>query len=364
VVLISDQIKEANKRLKAGCLGVSILQRGQKLYIRSSLFPPKPGSSRTKPHCQEVATKCFASLVGLKEAEGLATLISGQLQTRIFRWDPWIRPADIKRPNTVKDWVSQLKAEVLAKCQEVTWRKDYSYMFAKLPQDEPLNAWMLRKLISDTDPNSKSRKRAVTACNRLARLAGLEDAGFSNLAGNYGIKSTVQRVLPSDREVETWYGKITNDRDRWVYGMLAVYGLRPHEIFHLDLEAFRFDQRRVRVLDNTKTGERWAYSFTPRWVEKFRLVEICEAKSRAKDNSTKGQNIGRWFKRHKIPFKPYHLRHAWAVRCLHFKKVPDVAIAANMMGHSISVHQKNYLYWLESRDFDQAVEDAIGSKSS
>uniref|UniRef100_UPI001CFE5416 hypothetical protein n=1 Tax=Microseira wollei TaxID=467598 RepID=UPI001CFE5416 len=29
--------------------------------------------------------------------------------------------------------------------------------------------------------------------------------------------------------------RITNRAWQWVYGMLAVYGLRPHEIFNLDL---------------------------------------------------------------------------------------------------------------------------------
>jgi integrase len=200
----------------------------------------------------------------------------------------------------------------------------------------------------------------VTACNRIARLAGLEDAAFSNLSGSYGIKSTVERVLPSDNEIEKWYGKITSDRDRWVYGMLAVYGLRPHEIFWLDLNAFRFDQRKVQILEPTKTGERVSYSFKPEWVEKFRLAEIHEAKSRGKDNSTKGQNIARWFHRHHIPFPPYNLRHAWAVRCIHMN-VSDT-ISAKMMGHSVAVHQKTYQHWLQNRDYEQAVAVAIGSK--
>jgi integrase len=357
---ISDKIKECNDRLQAGCLGVSILQRGQKLYIRSSLFPPKPGSDKTEPHRQEVATGCFASVAGLREAEGQARLISGQLQTHTFAWEPWSKvQLASEKPKLVSDWISELKAEVLSVSQNVTWRKDYAYTLAKLPQDEPLTGWMLRKLIQETPMNTKSRKRVVTACNRIARLAKLEDAVFSNLSGNYGIKSTAERVLPSDKEIEKWYGKITKARDRWIYGMLAVYGIRPHEIFWLDLEAFRFDQKKVRVLNPTKTGERWAYSFRPQWVEKFQLAEIQEVISKGRDNSTKGQNVGRWFNRHHVPFQPYDLRHAWAVYCIHLN-VSDT-IAAKMMGHSVAVHQKTYQHWLQSRDYEQAVAVAIGS---
>lgn len=110
-----------------------------------------------------------------------------------------------------------------------------------MPQNEPLTAWVLRKTIADTAPNSRTRKRTVTTCTRLGKFAGLQDCDFVKLGGSYGIKSAKERTLPSDKDIEYWYGKITGERDRWVLGMMASFGVRPHEIFRIDLDAFRLN---------------------------------------------------------------------------------------------------------------------------
>jgi integrase len=351
----TDKIKAINARLKAAYMGVSVLQRNNKIYIRSSLFPPKPGSEKTAAHRQELAIAAYANPAGLKYAEDQAKLIAGQLATKTFTWEPWIKAP--VAPETVADWVEKLKEEVLSRCQEITWKKDYEYTFAKLPQNEPLTVWMLRKLIADTAPNSKSRKRVATACNRLARVAGLEETDFRKLAGNYGIKSTAPRKLPSDEEILQWYGKIGKPRDRWAFGMLAVYGIRPHELFMFNVEEFRNDPTRLEVLSETKTGARVTWAFMPEWVEQFKLLDMPEYGSSGKDNSTRGQNLARWFKAHGVPFHPYDLRHAWAVRCIHLG-LSDT-IAAKMMGHSVAVHQQTYQNWLQGRDFENAVAVAL-----
>lgn len=76
--------------------------------------------------------------------------------------------------------------------------------------------------------------------------------------------------------------------------------------------------------------------------------------------SIRGQSVAQWFKRYGVPFRPYDLRHAWAVRCIHLN-VSDT-IAAKMMGHSVDVHQKTYQHWLQGRDFENAVAIALGNR--
>ena len=46
------------------------------------------------------------------------------------------------------------------------------------------------------------------------------------------------------------------------------------------------------------------------------------------------------FRRFKIPFTPYKLRHAWARRAMMFGFTDDAA--AEFMGHSVKVHVEHY----------------------
>ncbi|MDX1978257.1 MAG: hypothetical protein SFT94_11355, partial [Pseudanabaenaceae cyanobacterium bins.68] len=50
------------------------------------------------------------------------------------------------------------------------------------------------------------------------------------------LASLSPRDIPSDEAIAEWFGKIKNPAWRWAYGMFAIYGLRNHEIFHLELE--------------------------------------------------------------------------------------------------------------------------------
>jgi integrase len=41
---------------------------------------------------------------------------------------------------------------------------------------------------------------------------------------------------------------------------------------------------------------------------------------------------------------------------------PPIAIAAQMMGHSIAIHTQTYHHWIGRRDRQQAVDAAFDSK--
>ena len=41
---------------------------------------------------------------------------------------------------------------------------------------------------------------------------------------------------------------------RWIYGMLATYGLRDHEVFQVDTSRLHEAPHVVEVLDDSKTG--------------------------------------------------------------------------------------------------------------
>ena len=58
-----------------------------------------------------------------------------------------------------------------------------------------------------------------------------------------------------------------------------------------------------------------------------------------------------------MPFKPYDLRHCWAVRALRFG-VP-VSLAAKWMGHSVDIHTKTYQAWISREMEAQVYEQSL-----
>lgn len=349
---IDSKLKEANQRLKAARMGVSLIRRNDKLYLRSSQLPPKPGSDRSGPYRQEIALGCNANVQGLKLAESQAYIIGGQLSSRSFDWLPWLKE---KPAETIGEWIPKLKEEVMKNAGETTWTTDYQPVLNKLPQGDKLTTWLLRKAIAQTQPDTRTRKRTVMVCGRLAKLAGLEDVNFSKLAGKYGISLATKRDLPSDEKILQCYEYLKKSAQRWSYGILATYGLRPHELYHLDLENYSGDI--LRVGKDTKTGTRLVWPVYPEWVEHFNLKQVQPLVSNAKNNIYKGQLISKFFNRHEIPFHPYDLRHSYAIRCILAGIGTDMA--AKLMGHSLQVHVETYQHWLNEEHHQKAYQQYL-----
>jgi integrase len=183
------------------------------------------------------------------------------------------------------------------------------------------------------------------------------------LGGNYGTHLTQSRELPSDELIVATWEKIPNPAWRYVYAVMATYGLRNHEVFFADYSALAQVQTQptVRVLATTKTGEHEVWPFYPEWVEQFNLYEITLPQIQTDLTQTTLQRIGQCvtsqFRRYELPFSPYDLRHAWAVRTIHVG-LPDT-VAARMMGHSVAIHTRTYHQWMTRRDQQQAVDAAL-----
>ena len=195
--------------------------------------------------------------------------------------------------------------------------------------------------------------------------------------GNYGNSQTQLRDLPTDEQIVKVYDSLKNPRWRYVYGMMATYGLRNHEVFFCESPWERMCQRTsadasVRASDHTssaeiivhqttKTGRHEVWPFYPEWVERFDLINGELPKINTDLNTTTLQRVGQQvttqFRRYGIPFSPYDLRHAWAVRTI-LMGLPD-AVAARMMGHSVQVHNRTYHRWMTHRDQQIAVQAAL-----
>jgi integrase len=343
---IEARLREANGRLKASYCGIKIEKINKRLYVRG-LFPPKPNSGQFEDYQQRISI-ASANPEGVKLAEKLAKKISIQLDANTFSWGNWVEIPD--NPVTIGDWIIEFQQFYFQNKGESfttknTWQTEYVQILKHLPINESLNSGMIKQLIIKTLPNTRTRKRYCQSLKVFCDFVGA-DFDFKPYRGNYSSSKRKPRILPEDCLIEEWYLKINNPAWRWVYGMLATYGLRGHEIFFLNLDNLKTGNFYVEVLQG-KTGYRLVYPFHPSWIEKFNLTSPCLPEINCdRSNAAIGNTVTQYFRRAGLPFKPYDLRHAWAVRTL--KQGLDISLAAQQMGHSLKVHTDIYHTWISA----------------
>jgi integrase len=378
---IDEQIAKVNQRLKVGQLGFQIERRGQKLSLRGTL-PPRPGSPRLRPHQQRISLNLPATAAGLKQAEQEAKVIAAQLIQNCFNWQHYLPIAGGGRLHQM-DLAQQIAAFQRHFLEDAdrnvslsstasaktTWDTAYGPYLHKLtevahahPQYSLPEA--IYATVQATRNHSRSRQICCTALNALAEFLQIElPTPLKTYWGNYGPSQTKTRRLPSDQEIVQVYEQIPNPAWRFVYGILATYGLRNHEVFFCDYQALSqaHPEAAIEVLDTTKTGSHLVWPFYPEWVEQFHLQQVNLPPLQTDLSQTTlrriGQQVNCQFRRYQIPFSPYDLRHAWAVRTIHFG-LPDT-VAARMMGHSVAIHTRTYHRWITHRDQQQAVQATL-----
>ncbi|PSB32264.1 integrase [Chlorogloea sp. CCALA 695] len=357
---ILGRVEQANGRLKSSNAGILIELAGNSLRLRGVL-PPKPNSTKKTPYQQRISLNYLgikANPAGIKESEAQARKISALITCREFDWTPYLKATEVSVCHTVNDWVSKFEVDYFAKRSrtpqsETTWKGDYLRVFSKLPQNEPLTVEALTRVIHNTEPDTRTRKRAVIALNAIAKFASLE-VNFKPYSGTYSPSKVQPRNLPNDLTIATWFTKITALDWQWAYGILATYGLRNHELFYIDFTDFPM----LRVTDG-KTGSRLVYPLYPEWAEEWELNIIKIPKCSGKTNSDLGSRVQHAFKRLEIPFAPYNLRHAWAVRSLEYGL--DISLAAKQMGHSVQVHSDQYHHWI-GKDVHKKAFNALANR--
>ncbi|MEA5463281.1 site-specific integrase [Leptothoe sp. PORK10 BA2] len=379
---IDTSLNQVNQRLKAAQLGLQIERRGDRLNLRGTL-PPKPGSPKLRPYQQRLPLKLPATKTGLKQCEQTAKIIAAQLLQNIFDWRDYLGPvAGLRMAGA--DLATQIDAfechffetrlsGVSAASLKTTWEKAYVPYLRKLHATAERHSNLslpeaIYATVQSTQANSRSRQICCTALAALAEFLNLDlPTDLKSFWGNYGNSQTQLRDLPSDDQIVEIYDGIKNPHWQYVYGMMATYGLRNHEVFFCDLANLSDrvpdsnSSAEIIVRETTKTGRHEVWPFYPEWVERFDLAHGELPKVNTDLTSTTLQRVGQQvttqFRRYKIPFSPYDLRHAWAVRTI-LMGLPD-AVAARMMGHSVQVHNRTYHRWMTHRDQQMAVQAAL-----
>ncbi|HYW21543.1 MAG TPA: site-specific integrase [Nodularia sp. (in: cyanobacteria)] len=357
--MITQRIKEANGRLSANNWGIRIELIGHRLCLRG-VFPPKPRSHRKDWYQQRISI-APANSEGVRLAEQQAKAIAIQLAAKTFTWTDYLKPES--QPMTIGDWLFRFEEDYWQRREQnyktlSTWAKDYWDVFKHLPDDQPLTSDILQRTILKTKPDTRTRRRYAISLGALAKFACLENFDPRNFVGRYSAKSRVPRKLPTDKQIAEFHHLIGNSKWRWVYGMLATYGLRNHEVFFVDLEELRAGNNVLTILDG-KTGPRKVWPYHPEWFDEFCLASVKIPQINLdRSNSCIGNTVTQHFRRNAgLPFQVYDLRHAWAVRSLEYGI--EISLAAQQMGHSLSVHSNTYHAWIATRVHQQAFQNAI-----
>jgi integrase len=342
-----------NSRLKAAKIRVALRRKGDALYIRATL-PPKPGSRQLRPGQYDLKTGLTVSRDGLRRAEAEAQHLGSLLALKQFDWSDWLEETPPEeRP--IREWIREFKQHYMGthNLSETTWERHWQTVYDALPQNETLIATALVAIALDTPSNSRKRREYCLKLQKLADFAAIE-IDLKPYQGSYSsTKPQNARTLPTDEMVGEWLAKIENPEWRSFYGIVATFGLRPHEFWFCHF----VDELTLQITEG-KTGERQVQALYPEWVERWGLREIQQPNVTAKVYRDYGDRASTQFRRYDLPFSPYDLRHAWAIRASITFKLPDT-IAARMMGHSVDVHNRTYHRWLSQAKQADVYQSAI-----
>ncbi|MDJ0689208.1 MAG: hypothetical protein QNJ41_11920, partial [Xenococcaceae cyanobacterium MO_188.B32] len=261
---------------------------------------------------------------------------------------------------SVDYWLNKFEEDYFAKRartpkSETTW-KDYSRIFKKLDRAADLNEDSLMKVVLSTPPDSRTRQKACIYLKSLAQFAKI-DFDPSDYKGNYSPESVELRDIPSDAEIQQWRERIPNSHGwQYAFGLMAAYGLRNYEIFHIDFDSIKTAPGHLRIVESkrNKKSERIIWCLYPEWWEQWELGNISQPfpQVTGKTNSDLGDRVLKAFLRYGFS-RPYNLRHAWAIRAINF--IP-LEMAARMMDHSVRVHSQIYQRWLNQEHYQKMYE--------
>lgn len=326
---------------------IRIVARGQKLSLQATL-PNKSGHGKKQ---YRIATGYPHNTQGIKWALAQAQKLEADLILERFNWSEWGGKSTAP-PKTIGEAIALVhenweREKNRTDSQRKNFQIDYLNPYQFLPSNKAISENLLREVIeTETDPCSRARQRMAKAYQKLLVTVG-SDGDLRGLATGY---KPNPRTIPSDSEIIKLFDTIPNPQWQWAYGMIAAYGIRPHEIFRLNCEKLGENPPILYVLGKTKTGFRPVLPLPLDWVRAWGLDNVTVPSRVNLDRSNKeiGGTVSSAFRRYQLPFTPYCLRHAFAIRCSVHKISPT--LAAKAMGHSLMEHFRQYHRWLGERD--------------
>lgn len=395
--VFEEKLIAANVNLRKERIKVSIKQTGNSLQLRATL-PLKPDDIASGKYAEKKKKQYDLSLGIPANLDGLKTAVEesyelGKLIARHnFVWNEkylGVKSKDAHKVKTIGELLETFEEKYYSQRQKTitsqnTFANYYSVIKRTFPLNLPATKVNVEEIINSHHGNKKNELIAIIPVFiKTFELGFSLDVKRDNIKPNY-------RHIPDDEKIINSFDlftkfalsrKNTNIYDdtetwqmwRWVYGMLATFGLRPRELFvQPDINWWLSTQNidnTWKVDKNTKTGYREVIPFVPEWVELFDLknsypLEILERKiikiTSVQHINSMRRDISRWFKKVGVEFQPYDLRHACAIRS-HLQGIP-IKAAADNLGHSVDEHTKTYQRWFGIENRKKAFGETISQK--
>jgi len=326
-------------------------QRGR-LYLLAKL-PRRnggPGLQQTR-----ISLKLDDTPINRRAAAKQLATLERQLVAGTFEWAYWLDEA----PGAItwREAIARLYRArvVLGRTGESTWQVNYLGRLRQVPQGGACTTESLATALGRYDRGSASYKELYYLLRHLSRLVAVP---FPEVpVPTYHQAQLV--AVPTDAEIIAWVEEAP-DPARWYWGMMAAYGLRPHEIEGSVL----IDRDLCQVNEATKTGFRTVVPVPREWVERFDLRDRRQ-RPRLEGSTNRPDATSQWLskelRRQGLSWRPYALRHAYAARLWRQGGSRlDLYTAARLMGHTATQHAKTYRAHIQPHQVAEAAERALG----
>jgi integrase len=324
------------------------VQRGR-LYLLARV-PRRDGQPGLQQ--QRIALRLDDTPVNRRAAAKQLQTLERQLADGSFSWAYWL---DQEPGITWREAIARLyRARVtLGRTSESTWEINYLGRLRQIPASSQCDTASIAKALQKYDRGSCSYKELFYLLRHLAKLVAVP---FPEVpVPTYRDAEPV--AVPTDEEIIAWVEGA--GPAAWYLGMMATYGLRPHEVEG----AVLIERDYCQVQDATKTGFRTVVPVPREWVERFKLHDRqLRPTMSGRGGQDRGDVVAKWLWRQcrGLPWRPYALRHAYAGRLWREGGSRlDIYTAARLMGHTPTQHAKTYRAHIQPHLVAEAAERAL-----
>ncbi|MEB3302003.1 MAG: hypothetical protein VKN56_08540 [Cyanobacteriota bacterium] len=321
-----------------------------RLYLLANL-PRRDGTPGLRQ--QRIALRLDDSAVNRRVANKQLRTLEQQLERGTFEWGYWLD--EESKAITWREAIAKLHRArvVLGRTGQSTWDVNYMGRLRQIPAGSACTTESMAKALERYDRATCSYKELFYLLRHLARLVAVP---FPEVPlPTYNQAQLVE--VPTDEQIIAWV-EGAQEPARWYWGMMATYGLRPHEVEGAQL----IERDLCQVQEGTKTGFRTVVPLPREWVDRFglrkrrlrpRLAEVDRPDAAGKWLSVQIKKQG-------VPWRPYALRHAFAARLWREGgNRLDLYTAARLMGHTPTQHAKTYRSHIQPHQVAEAAERAL-----
>lgn len=220
-----------------------------------------------------------------------------------------------------------------------------------LSHSTPITPALIEHLLVQIPNTSRKRRRYYTAYSLLLRNLAI-DYPLEHLKGRYSPSFVTLKTLPTDDQILESAITIKNLYPQWykLYGYLAIYGLRNTELLDVAYESYPA----ITVRRSKTQRQRYVLPFHDYWIDSFQLDRTIELPViNRKNRYGFSHAVTSIFRKAKLPFTPKDLRHSYARRLAEVNY--PLIYAAQMMGHSVKVHESTYLQFIGIDSYRNAI---------